>query len=76
MPYVMWKSVAGPDDDTIQRKRIAWRISKATDTQAEYLIFFTLTRQQRLRERVSMLRLYVRCLFCLFVHYFYLLVEF
>jgi hypothetical protein len=48
------------DDDIIQHVRIAWRITKAKDTQSEYLIFIALPRQQRLRERASILRLYVR----------------
>jgi len=36
-------------------------------THSEYLIFIALIRQQRLRERASILRLYVRCLFCLYI---------
>jgi hypothetical protein len=35
------------DDDIIQRMRISWRITKATDTDSEYLIFIALPQLQR-----------------------------
>ena len=43
---------------------IACWITKATDTSSEYVILTASPQQQWLRERVSMLRLYVRCLSC------------
>jgi hypothetical protein len=48
----------------IQRMRFACWITKATDTHAEYELLIAFTRQQCLRERAGMLRLYVRCLSC------------
>jgi formylmethanofuran dehydrogenase subunit E-like metal-binding protein len=50
------------DDNTIRRMRFACWIAKATDTHSEYVILIVFTRQQWLRERASMLRLYVHCL--------------
>ena len=43
----------------------------ATATHSEYVLLVTLTRQQWLRKRASMLRLYVHCL-----SYFYFTVVF
>ena len=43
----------------IQRMCIACWMTKATDTNSEYIIFPALPRQQWLRERVSVLHLYV-----------------
>jgi len=40
---------------------IAWWKHKATDLHSEYAILITFPRQQCLRERVSMLHLYVHC---------------
>jgi hypothetical protein len=52
------------DDNKIRRKRFACRITKATDTHSEYVIFIVFSRQQWLRERASMLRYtYVASLF-------------
>jgi hypothetical protein len=45
--------------------RIACCITKATGTHSEYVILIAFPRQQWLRERASMLRLYVHCLSCL-----------
>jgi hypothetical protein len=52
------------DDNTTRRMRIACWITKATDTHSEYVILNAFSRQQWLRERASMLRLYVHCLSC------------
>jgi hypothetical protein len=57
----MWKNTEEPDcpQMSIWRMRIARWITKATDKHAEYVIFLLLAlqRQQRLRERLSMLSL-------------------
>jgi len=45
---------------TIWRMRTS-RITKATDTHSEYKIFTAFPRQQWLRERALILRLYVHC---------------
>jgi hypothetical protein len=59
----MWKKYGRArqvtDDNIIRRMRFACRITKATDTHSEYVIFIAFTRQQWLRERASMLRLYL-----------------
>jgi len=47
------------NDSIIRRTRFACWMTKATDTHSEYVIFLALTRQQELRELVSMSRLYV-----------------
>jgi hypothetical protein len=47
------------DDNIIRRMRFACWITKATDTHLEYVIIITFPRQQWLRERPSMLSLYV-----------------
>jgi hypothetical protein len=44
------------DDNIIRRMRFACWITKATDTNSEYVIFIAFARQQWLRERASMLR--------------------
>jgi len=49
-------------DNIIQRMRIACWISRATGTHSEYVIYIAFVWQQQLRERHSMLRLYVHCL--------------
>jgi cytidylate kinase len=46
------------DDNTILRMHIAFWITKATDIHSEYIILIASLRQQRLRERASVLRLY------------------
>jgi hypothetical protein len=48
------------DDNIIRRMRAACWITKATDTQSEYVILTAFPRQQWLRERFSILRLYVQ----------------
>jgi hypothetical protein len=50
------------DDNIIGRMRIACWITKATDTHSEYAIFIAFPRQQLLRERISVSRLYIHCL--------------
>jgi len=44
------------DDNTIRRMSFASWITKARDTNSEYVILFAFLRQQRLRERASILR--------------------
>jgi hypothetical protein len=44
------------DDNMIQHMRFAYWTSKATDTLSEYEILIAFPRQQRLRERNSILR--------------------
>jgi hypothetical protein len=52
-------------DDTILRcMRIACWITKGASTHPEYVILIAFPRQQWLRERTSMLRLFVHCLSC------------
>jgi hypothetical protein len=51
-------------DNTIRRMRIAYWTTKATGTRSGYVIFIAFPRQQCLRKRDSMLRLYVHCLCC------------
>jgi len=51
-------------DNTIQCMRIAWLISKATDTtHSEYVIIIAFAQKLWLRERASLLRLYVHYIF-------------
>jgi hypothetical protein len=50
------------DDNIIRRVRFPCWITKATNTHLEYVILIALPQQQRLRERATMLRLYVHCL--------------
>jgi hypothetical protein len=45
------------DDNITRRMRFACWITKATDTHSEYVILIAFPRQQRLRERASMLSL-------------------
>jgi hypothetical protein len=52
------------DDNIIRRMRFACWISKATDAHSEYLILTAFRRQEWLRERASMLHLYVQRLCC------------
>ena len=52
------------DINTMQHKRFACWITKATDTHVEYVIIIAFAWQQWLRERASMLRYtYIACLF-------------
>ena len=48
------------DDQEIRRMPFASRISKATDKHSEYEILTAFPQQQRLRECISVLRVYVR----------------
>ena len=60
---IIWKNVMEPKrlhDNIIRRMRFACWIVKATDTHSEYVIHISLPRQQRLRERASILRLLLR----------------
>ena len=52
------------DNSIIQRRRIAFWITKVTDTHSEYVILIAYSRQQWLREEASILLLYVHCLSC------------
>jgi hypothetical protein len=52
------------DDNIIWRMRFACWITKVTDTHSEYVILVAFPRQQWVRERASMLRLYIHCLSC------------
>jgi len=54
------------NDNVIWRMSFACWITKATDTHSEYVILIGFSRQQRLRERAPILRLYVNCLSCWF----------
>jgi hypothetical protein len=61
---IMWKNMLQPDKPQvkIRRMRFASFITKATDTHSEYIIFIAFPLEQLLRERASILRLYVHCL--------------
>ena len=51
------------DDNVIRCMRIACWVTKCTNTHSEYVILTAFPLQQRLRERVSMLRYtYIACL--------------
>jgi hypothetical protein len=51
------------DDNIIRRMRTAFWITKATNTQSEYVILIAFPQQQWLRERTSMLGYtYIACL--------------
>ena len=50
------------DDNILQRMRIACSITTATDTHSEYVTLIAFPWHQWLRERASILRLYVHCL--------------
>jgi hypothetical protein len=61
MRYVGKHGTAGvaTDDNIIRLLRFACWITKATNTSSEYVVLIAFLWQQWLRERVSMLRLYV-----------------
>jgi len=61
---IMWKIIVQPDRPqmTILRLRAACWITKATDTHSECVILIAFPRQHWLRERSSMLRLYIQYL--------------
>jgi hypothetical protein len=50
------------DDNITRRMRFACWITKVTDIHSKYVILIAFPRQQWLRERALMLRLYVHCL--------------
>jgi len=56
----MWKNYGRAGQATyfsiIRRMRLAFRVTKTTDTHSEYVIFTGFQRQQWLRERAPMLR--------------------
>ena len=52
------------ENNIIRCLRFTRRISEETDTHSEYVILTAIPRQQWLRERISMLRLYVHSLSC------------
>jgi len=64
---IMWENMVerGRPQITIWRMGIACWLSKAIDTHSEYLIRIAYSQQHWLRERASMLCLYVHCLSCL-----------
>jgi hypothetical protein len=53
------------DDNIIQHMRFTRWINKAINTHSEYVILIVLLRQLWLRQRTSILRIYVQCLSCL-----------
>jgi hypothetical protein len=58
-----WRAQA-TDGSILRRMRIECWMTKATNTVTEYVILIAFPRQQCLRERASVLLLYVRCLSC------------
>jgi hypothetical protein len=58
---IMWKKYCRAGQATVWRMRIACWIPKATNTHSKYVILIAFTRQQWLRERFSVLHLYVHC---------------
>jgi hypothetical protein len=64
----MWKKCdatgQATGDNIIQRMRFAFWITRVTHTLSEYIICIAFPRQQWLRERDWMLRLYIHGLFC------------
>jgi hypothetical protein len=67
---IIVKNKIEPDrrhDSIIRCMRIAFWTTRVTDTYSEYVILTSFRRQQWLRERVSVLRLYILCL-CLYCH--------
>jgi len=63
---IMWKNITEPDRPqmTKWRMHITCWIPKARNTHSEYIKLIALARQQWLRERISMLSLYIRCVSC------------
>jgi hypothetical protein len=51
-------------NNVIGGMRIAYWITKATETHSEYAVLTVFPRQQWLRERASVLRLYLHCMSC------------
>jgi hypothetical protein len=50
------RAIQVTDDNIIRRMRFACSITKATDTQSEYVILVAFLRQQWLRERAQIIR--------------------
>jgi hypothetical protein len=63
---IKWKNIVQPDRPqmTIWRMRIAYWIIKTTYTHSEYVMLNAFPLQHWLHERTSMLRSYVRYLYC------------
>jgi len=63
---ITWKNMEGPPKPqmAILCMGVACWINKGTDTHSEYIILIAFPRQQCLRERPSILRLYVHYLPC------------
>jgi hypothetical protein len=59
----MWNDTVEPDTPqmAVLLMRIAYGTPKATNTHSEYVIRFDFPLQKWLHERISVLRLYVRC---------------
>ena len=51
------------DDNVIRRMRFAYRVTKATDTQTEYVIIIAFLQLEWLHKHASV-TLYVHCLSC------------
>ena len=66
----MWENNGGARraiyNKVIRRVRCACWVDKATDIHSEYIIPTVFSRQQWLRERFSVLHLYVHCVFLCF----------
>ena len=60
----IWYSQTGHGYNKIRRIHFAYRIRKATDKHSEYVILPAFPPQQWVRERSSILHLYVHCLSC------------
>jgi hypothetical protein len=70
----MWKDIVKPDRSQMKilRLRIAWCITKATNTLSEYVILYAYPLQQWLHERYSMLRYtYIVCIVMLGISVLY-----
>jgi hypothetical protein len=52
------------ENNVIRRMRFACWITRAADTHSEHVILIYFPRQQLLRERASLLRIYVHCPSC------------
>ena len=59
---ITWKNMVDRPQMAIRRMRLAWWISKATDTHSEYEILIPFPLQQWLHERDIVLRLYIQSL--------------
>jgi hypothetical protein len=68
---IIWKKYGNArqaaDDNIIRRMRITGWITKATDTHSECVILIAFSQQQWLRERASVLRLYVHYVYCVHI---------